>query len=309
MDKMQDKSLSVVIPSYCPKEDLFNCLESVHNQSITRPYEVIVVDSSPQDPTSAIHDRFPDVCVIHLKQRTLSGKARSTGAVHASGDIVFFTDIDCIVDHDWMERLLEGHVRGYKVVGGSVVNGTPQSYVGTAEYLIEFNEVNPWAPLKDVRALPSCNLSVQREIFDSIGYFPDFLKGEDTLFCENIILSGEKILFDPAARITHMNRTLFIKYVKNQIALGEGAVEARRRAALHGNFLVSHPYLLPIVPMWRTFMIGKRFLISHWRLVLSYLKHYPLLFIGLWAHVWGFVRGPYRSGLSTEKRLMKGAAK
>lgn len=302
MKSIKDCTLSVVIPSYCPNDDLFHCLASVLNQSIERPYDVLVVDSSPEDPTPFIHDRFPQVKVMHLKQRTLSGRARSIGAEHAEGDIVFFTDTDCIVDHNWMSQLLKGHETGYKVVGGSVVNGTPHSYVGTTEYLIEFNEVNPWSARREVRALPSCNLSVQREIFDEVGYFPDFLKGEDTLFCENIILSGEKILFDPASRITHMNRTGFHKYVKNQVALGEGAVEARRRAALHGNFLVSHPYLLPAVPLWRTVAIAERVLKSNVRLFFSYVKHYPLVLLGMYAHVWGFIRGPYRSGFSTEKK-------
>jgi GT2 family glycosyltransferase len=292
--------ISVVIPSYCPKEDLFHCLDSVSDQSLDIPYEVIVVDSSPDDPAPKINKMFPDVQVFHLKERTLSGRARSIGAAKAMGDVIFFTDTDCVVDRDWLKQLWLNHQSGYLVAGGSVVNGTQDSYVGTTEYLLEFNEMNPWVKAGEVRALPSCNLAVNKKIFQSVGYFPDFLKGEDTIFCENVISSGEKIFFNPEAKIAHTNRKQFAKYVRNQVALGEGSVEARRWTKRPGHFLIRWPFLLPLVPVYRTLVIGKRFLASRPGLFLSYLYHYPLIFIGLIAHTWGFIRGPYRTGFTTE---------
>ena len=292
--------VSVVIPSYCPKEDLFQCLKSVYNQSLDIPYEVIVVDSSPEDPTPRIHAMFPDVHVYHLKERTLSGRARSMGAARARGDVVFFTDTDCVVDRDWLKELWQNHQSGYLVAGGSVVNNTPDSYVGTTEYLLEFNEMNPWVKAGEVRALPSCNLAVNQQIFKSVGYFPDFLKGEDTIFCENVISRGEKIYFNPKAKIAHTNRKQYAKYVKNQVALGEGSAEARRWTKRPGHFLIKMPFLLPLVPVYRTLVIAKRLIVSRPGLFFSYLYHYPLILIGLIAHTWGFIRGPYRSGFTTE---------
>ena len=294
--------ISIVIPSYCPDEDIYNCIESIMDQNYKRSFEIIVVDSSPLDPGFEIKKRFPGVEVIHLKRRTLPGKARSIGASKARGEIVFFTDSDCIVDRDWLKILLNTHKDGYPVAGGSVVNGTPDSIVGTTEYLLEFNEINPWASQGEVRALPSCNLSVDRRIFESVGYFPDFMKGEDTLFCEKIILQGEKIYFQPEARIIHKNRTVFIRYIKNQVALGEGSAEARRREKLHGYFLIKYPFLIPFIPVYRTLIISKRLLESRWKLLIIFIALYPLIFLGLLAHTWGFIRGPYRSGLSTERK-------
>ena len=288
------------IPSYCPGDDILHCLDSVTHQSLNIPYEVIVVDSSPEDPSQRIHQDFPFVQVVHLKERTLSGRARSIGASMAKGDVIFFTDTDCVVDKDWLHHLWQSHQSGYLVAGGSVVNGTPDSYVGTTEYLLEFNEMNPWVKAGEVRALPSCNLAVNRRIFQSVGYFPDFLKGEDTIFCENVISSGEKIFFNPKAKICHTNRRQFAKYVRNQVSLGEGSAEARRWTKRPGHFLIQLPFLLPLVPLYRTLMIAKRFLASRPGLFFSYLYHYPLIFIGLFAHSWGFIRGPYRTGFTTE---------
>ncbi len=295
------QSISVVIPSYNPGEMIFDVLGSVMAQKVPCPMEVVVADSSPEDPTAAIQARFPEVRVIHLKRRTLAGRARTIGAQNAQGDVVFFTDTDCVVAPDWIPSLLALHGQGYHVVGGGIRNGTPHSLIGTVEYLLEFNEFTPHTRHREVRAVPSCNLSVHRSVFEKAGYFPDFLKGEDTLFCENIIRSGEKIYFNPQAVITHINRTSFRHYVKNQVALGEGGAEARRRARLHGHFLIDWPFLLPLVPFYRTLTIGRRLLLSKLSDFCRYVLYFPWIFLGMGAHVWGFIRGPYRSGLSTEK--------
>jgi GT2 family glycosyltransferase len=206
-----------------------------------------------------------------------------------------------VADPNWLRRLVDGHRLGYAIVGGGVANGTPKDFVGTTEYLIEFNEMNPYAKPGQVRALPSCNLSVRKHVFDRIGYFPDFMKGEDTIFCERAVASGERILFKPEAIISHLNRTDVRHYLKNQVALGEGANETRRRTGRHGAFLIRLPFLLPLIPAYRTWAVGRRLWSSNKGLFLKYLVHYPLVFLGLLWYTWGFIRGPHRAGLSTER--------
>lgn len=293
---------SVVIPSYNPDDIFFKTLNSVISQTIKDPYEVIVVDSSSWDIKQKFGKQFPRVQFVWLKERTLSGRARSHGARLAKGEIVFFTDTDCIVNPDWMELHIEQHQKGYKVVGGGVANGTPDSLWGTVEYLVSFNEMNPYARAREIKAHPSCNLSVNRTIFDKVGYFPDFLKGEDTIFCDHIISAGEKIYFEPKALITHKNRTKFNQYIRNQISLGEGSNETRRRTQRHGYFLIQHPYLIGLIPLVRTYLISKRFVFSNAKLFFQFILYYPLILLGLCAYVWGFIRGPHRSGLSTESK-------
>lgn len=299
----KDIRISVVIPSYRPGEDIMRCLDSVTGQHFGHPYEIIVVDSSPDNPTGRIRARFPHVQVYHLKNRTLSGRARSYGASRARGEVIFFTDTDCVVGPDWMKELWKDIQRGYDVVGGSIANGTQGNYIGTAEYLLEFNEMNPHARPGMVKALPSCNLAVQKEVFKQVGYFPDFMKGEDTIFCENVVASDRRIYFNPRAVIVHSNRTRFVSFIKNQVALGEGANEARRRTPRPGSFLIRWPVLIPFVPFYRTLVIAKRFIGSRPGFLWSYAFHYPLIFLGMIAHVWGFICGPYRAGLSTEKKV------
>jgi GT2 family glycosyltransferase len=292
--------VSIVIPSYKPGESVLRCLDAIAVQTSRLPREVIVVDSSPEPVAPMIHARHPGVRVVQLPRRTLPGRARSIGGRMARGRVICFTDTDCLPDAAWLDRLWGALGDGYRVAGGSVANGTPASTVGTAEYLLEFNEINPGMPRREIGAVPSCNLAVSRPVFDAVGGFPDFMKGEDTIFCDRARAAGNPILFAPDARITHVNRTGFAHFLRNQTALGEGAAETRRRTRRHGHFLIRWPFLVVFIPAFRTAAIGLRFLRSDRRLFLGYLRLYPLIFMGLLWYTWGFIRGPHRSGLSTE---------
>lgn len=302
MIDLTKKRISVVVPSYKPGQEILNCLKHIFAQETEIRFDVTVVDSSPEDPATMIRKVFPEVTVIHLRQRTYPGKARSFGAQRVRGDIICFTDVDCIVDKQWMNQLLDKQKAGYRVVGGSVCNGTPKSLFGTAEYITEFRELNPGVRSGEVTAVASCNLAVDREVFESIGYFPDFMKAEDTIFCEYARTHGYKIFFNPDAKITHMNRTSFAAYIRNQIYLGEGEVEARRWTKRYGSFLIAYPFLLPFVPLYRTWMTFKCFLFSDRKLLFKTIALYPVILLGFMAHVWGFIRGPYRAGISTERK-------
>ena len=294
--------ISIVIPSYKPGNRLFHLLESLRGQSLRSPREILVVDSSPAPLGRDVTGRFPEVRFVHLPRRTLPGKARTLGAGMAMGEIVFFIDTDCVADPEWLARLRGAIRAGHAMAGGSVLNGTPGSAVGTAEYLLEFNEANPGMPRREVRAVPSCSLAVEKRIFREVGGFPDFMKGEDTIFCERVVQKGHKLLFVPEAKITHQNRTELGRYLKNQVALGEGSMETRRRIARHGQFLLRFPALVAFIPAYRSIAIAGRFLRSDRKLLAGFILHYPLILLGMLFFTWGFIRGPHRSGLSTEKK-------
>ncbi len=283
--------LSVVIPSYNPGEDIKRCLSSVLAQQTRLAYEVIVVDSSEKDFTAEWQKAFPSVRFIHLTTRAFPGTARNLGAREAAGEYVTFTDTDCMIDAHWVEEIWRAHQRGYQVVGGSVDNGTPDSYVGTAEYLLEFNEMNPWMPGREVQALPSCNLSIHKKVFAKCGYLEDAEKGSDTLFCVKVTSHGFKIYFTPKARVTHRNRRVREKYLNNQKALGRGSAGIRMKTKRPGAFLTKFPFLIPLIPALRSLAIGKRLLRSRLGLFGKFCWHYPLIFAGLWSYTSGFWEG------------------
>ena len=89
------------------------CLASL--RTLNYPdYEVVVVNDGSTDQTGAITRRFealyaaqpdgPRMVVIDQPNRGLS-VARNVGAEAASGEIVAYTDSDCVPDPDWLTFL------------------------------------------------------------------------------------------------------------------------------------------------------------------------------------------------------------
>jgi len=288
------KSVSVVIPSYNPGDKLLKCLNSIFTHKTDIVFEVIVVDSSPGNPAEMIHAHYPEVKVIHRQQRTYAGKARAIGVKEAKNDLICFTDSDCLVQDHWLDQLINGYSQGYTVVQGSVGNGTPHSIWGTVEYLTEFRRLNPGFRPHEIETMATCNLLVHRSVFQDMGDFPDIVKCEDTIFCEKIMKHDYKIYFNPDACILHLNRTGFAHYINNQINLGEGENEVRRRTNRYGSFLIKYPFLLPLVPVYRTIRMWYEFGISDKKYLLQSFLLYPFILTGFFAHVWGFIRGPYK---------------
>jgi len=289
---------SVIIPSYNSKKHILRCLNSVSAQGTDFPYEIILVDSSEDDTLDRIPKGFPGLKTVKLSRRTFPGTARNIGIQQAEGEYIAFTDADCEVEREWLAKLVSWHRRGKRVVGGAVLNGTPESAVGTAEYLIEFKEFLPSRPAGNVEFLPTCNLSFHRKIFKDHGYLEDVVKGSDTLFCRKITRKGETILFDPTIRVRHWNRTQFKHFLRNQMELGLGSARIRGKFKMPGSFLVRKgvrlgaPIWVGLLPFFRLYLLGKILLTQQERaLFLKLLVLLPLIFSGQLAYAWGFMKG------------------
>ena len=80
------------------------CLDSL--RALRYPAtEVVVVDDGSTDRTGAIADQYEGFHVIHQENKGLSA-ARNVGMAASTGDIVAYTDSDCVVDPDWLHYLV-----------------------------------------------------------------------------------------------------------------------------------------------------------------------------------------------------------
>jgi glycosyltransferase involved in cell wall biosynthesis len=246
----------------------------VINQSYNRVDKVIVVDSSDDGTDEIIRHSFPSVKLICLKKRTLAGAARNIGVRAANSEYIAFTDSDCIVDYYWVENMMRRMENGnYDVVGGAIINGTPESISGTLDYLNEFSFFMPEIKSGYVDALATANVCYRRWIFDSNHFMESLLAGQDTVFHWSLIDGGIKLFFDQTVKIVHMNRKGFMNVLKHQRQLGGGAGLARivmKRDLL----LVKFPFISIIVLPW-----------------IRVLKTYKRVFFNnkkIWKKVWLF---------------------
>lgn len=254
--------LSVVIPVYNGEATIADCLASIVSQETPFAFEVIVADSSDDATARIVEERFPGVRLIQLGARAYPGTARNAAIRAARGDLLAMIDADCIAAPDLLTRLVEAHASGeFAAIGGAICDGTPGSASGLVGYLLEFREFIPTSPRREVFTIPTANICYRREVFERYGLFDDVRASEDLLFNWRLSIAGERILFDPSIRVTHMNRTGWKKVVTYQRTLGKSSALARHRMnppfeviraypALGWlmPYLIRHPWLGVLVP-------------------------------------------------------------
>lgn len=230
--------LSVVIASYNAAATIERCLRSLEQQEATVPFEVVVVDSSTDGTADLVARRFPRVRLLRERRRRFPGDARNVGVAHVRADVIAFTDADCFVAPTWVARVLEAHARWPDpVIGGAVENGNPDSTVGWAYYLFEFNRWLPCGAARVLPDIPTTCLTVKRWLLDEVGPFVEGTYSSDTVFNWRAAALGHRPLFVPDIRVSHVNPT--------------GVRELLRRKTFHGRCFARLRCVEQRWPAWR----------------------------------------------------------
>lgn len=285
--------VTVIVPCYNSEQTIRRCLNAILEQNTSIPYDVTVVDSSVDETPRIVAKEFPAVRLIHLEKRKFAGAARNIGVRATRAPFCLMIDSDCIARSDLIERMIARHrEEAYAAVGGSMRNGTPKSLSGWTGYLLEFKEFIPSAPERVVSTVPTANATYRREALERHGYFDqDMWLGEDILFNWKMCRAGERILFDPAIEVTHLNRTGWREVLSYQVSLGTCSAEARRRGALPGNLLLRYPVLILLMPLVRLVRAAGWLARVDRRVLFMFLLISPMYFIGACFWSAGFFKG------------------
>jgi GT2 family glycosyltransferase len=285
--------VSVIVPCYNSERTIRRCLTAILGQRTSVPFEVVVVDSSTDRTPYIVEHEFPTVRLIHLEKRTFAGAARNIGVRATRSPFCLMIDSDCIARPDLIERMMARHREAeYAAVGGSLRNGTPKSLSGWTGYLLEFKEFVPSAPIRDVNTVPTANVTYRREALERYGYFDDDMwLAEDVLFNWKLHKSGERILFDPAIEVTHLNRTGWKHVLSYQVSLGRCSAEARRRGGLPGDVLLRYPGLIALMPFVRLARAANWLARIDRKTFLMFLLISPMYLLGGCFWSFGFYQG------------------
>lgn len=118
MSPKKSPYFTVIIP--CKNEEALiqQCLSSIVNQSTKKSYEIIVVDGNSTDKTLEIAKGFS----VKIIKDSLPGKCNGlqTAIKYAKGEILCFTEADCKIPSNWLERINNdfiSHKKSIAVVG------------------------------------------------------------------------------------------------------------------------------------------------------------------------------------------------
>lgn len=215
---MSEVRTSVILPAYHAWDTLPVALEALRPQVDRPDRELVLVESSGDASQQELAERWPWARVIAPAERMLPGRARNLAAREARGELLAFTDADAVVEPDWLDELERALTDGVDGVAGAVLNGSPHSVIGTADYLLEFSD---WLPRPRLPLLhgATCNLLLRSAVLDGTGFPEDVWPGEDTIVTFRLGAEG-RLAFAPRARIRHAGRTRFRDFLRHQSQLG-----------------------------------------------------------------------------------------
>ena len=289
---MAHPTVSVILPSFNAVDTIEACLSSLERQDCDESFEVIVVDSSLDGTAELVRRRFPRVSLHTFGERKFPGDARNLGVQRSTGEILAFTDVDCVVAPDWVRQIIASHFASPNpLIGGTIDNANPESYVGWAYYFCELSQWMPGTPPGPMEEIPTGCLSVKRWAFDSYGPFLEGTYSSDTAFHWRAALDGHRPVLEPAIRVAHTNVTDLAAYLRRKAF--HGRCFARVRVA-ERRFSAARRLAYILISLGLPFLLSYR----RARNVLArktyrqrFALSFPLVFLGLTAWSWGELRG------------------
>ena len=223
-------SVSVIVPVLNMEKTIRATLDSLMKLDYPDDMlEVVVVDGMSRDNTRNIIKEFP----FKLVDQEGSGlnAARNTGIKHSEGEILAYTDGDCVLPTDWAKKIVnnfEDPVIGF-------VGGTMEGYDQTnplSNYMDEsFFQVTPGFRFRietnDLRLMQfpaGANMAFRRHALSRVQYFDENITyGFDDLQpVEEMGFKGFRIILDPEVRILHQHRSTLRELLKQHFNYGRG---------------------------------------------------------------------------------------
>lgn len=212
---------SVIVCTRNGSRTLDQCLTSLENLRYPS-FEILVVDDGSSDTTR-------EIILAHTKTRYLfqepSGLsiARNLGADHAMGEILAYTDDDCVADQDWLTYLaLAFRDPAIAAAGGPNIPPPAENFSQACVIAAPGGPAHVLLTDTTAEHLPGCNLAVRKSAFTEVGGFlPKYhAAGDDVDFCWRLVERGFVIGFHPGAMVWHYRRFSIRAYFKQQIGYG-----------------------------------------------------------------------------------------
>ncbi len=226
--------ISIIVPVYNGAKTLPACLDSL--MALDYPpdcREIIVVDNGSDDNSVAIAQNYPVKLVEELEVKS-SYAARNRGIADARGEIIAFTDSDCVVSASWLKDAIKGFKKDtIGAVAGEILGYRQENFI--EKCLIEMKHMSARASLiyPPLPKIQTANALYRRAVFDAIGFFdPQLLSGGDADFSWRMQLeSNYKIHYRPTAIVYHQHVNSLRSFCRQKAFHGSGELNLQSKYA------------------------------------------------------------------------------
>jgi glycosyltransferase involved in cell wall biosynthesis len=210
---------SVIVPVFNDCARLAMCLQALEVQTYLRElYEVIVVDNASDEDVKSVVERFKQAKYVY-EGHPGSYAARNAGIALAKGDVIAFTDADCIPNPDWIKQGVKSllSVPNCGLVAGRIELFFQNPKRPTPVELFERIELNFFQHEKLQREHygMTANVFTFKHVFDDVGNFDTALKsGGDCRWGQKVYAAGYAQVYADNARVAHPARYSFAQLHK-----------------------------------------------------------------------------------------------
>lgn len=222
--------VSVIMPVYNDYKRLDLCLEALAKQSYAGDFEIIVADNNSSEFDDTVIDKYPNVKKI-IETKPGSYAARNKALPLLRGQIIAFTDSDCIPSPDWLKNgvaMLQND--DVELIAGNVdiffeSPSDKPNWVEIFESILAFPQKENAALGRSVTA----NLLITSAALTEAGKFEeDTFSGADYQFTRRATSQGFNIAFGENVTVKHPARNSIAQIRKKARRVVGGFYELRR---------------------------------------------------------------------------------
>ena len=218
-------SVSVVVPVLNGEATIAACLHAILSGDYpTDRRQLLVVDNGSTDRTAEHVGGFP---VEYLREpRRGPARARNLGIEGSKGEVIVFTDADCLPSTAWLRELVrpfeESDVGG---VAGEILPFPP--HTAAERYAARIRHLSPERYLRRpiFPFAVTANLAFRRDVFTTVGVFDTRSPrgGESTDFCTRFFReTGKRLALARKAVVFHRHRSSAAELFRQQWGYGRG---------------------------------------------------------------------------------------
>lgn len=246
-------SVSIIVPVLNREKSIGPCLQSLIELDYP-DFEIIIVDNGSVDNTRKIIANYP-VKLLYEKQIG-AYLARNRGIDAARGEIIAFTDSDCVADKNWLRNLARNfRSNNTGGVGGNLLPFSPrtitEAFLALGRLRIyhskRISQIGKQGNRFLSHALGSANMSFRKSVLVSVKGFnprlPDF--GGDYDLTWRVKRAGYEIIYDPEALVHHHMRNSISKMLKQFYTFGRELPGLLAEQPGNYSYFQIKTYLLP----------------------------------------------------------------
>ena len=199
-------TVTVVVPHYNDLAGLAACLAALKNQRYPKDLiSIVVADNNSSFSRQVIESAIEGRARLAIVEERGAGPARNGGAALAQGEILAFTDCDCVPDVDWLLRGVEA-LSNFDLVGGQmIVTVKDLNRLTAAEAFEKVFAFNNKRYIEKKGFTVTANLFSRITTFQAVGGFGVGMS-EDVDWCHRARDAGFKLGYCPEAICSHPAR-------------------------------------------------------------------------------------------------------